>query len=246
MAEARWDEVFNPAELEKLQRDNPFKKLNDSVCELLENAIISYSIPPSTKLSPVKIALSLGVSRSPVTDALETLAQRGLVKSASGKKGYYVFELSHVSLRNLFNARIALEGTAAYLCAQRNMELRLPDLERLAKLFYASFEKQYFNRYAMIDQAFHNLLIDSCGNPLIAQMYRSIERLNTYYSIRSQDYLKSMGDSPELQTVAGQHLTIYRAIEMGMPDMAQQALKDHLNMGYIMGMHYHITIGNDV
>lgn len=246
MAGTQWDAVFNPAELEKLQTDNPFKKLNDSVCELLENAIISYNLPPGTKLSPVRIAISLGVSRSPVTDALETLAQRGLVMSSAGKKGYYVFELSHSSLRNLFNARIALEGMASYLCAQRNAEISLPDLERLAKLFYASFEKRYFNRYAMIDQAFHNLLINSCGNPLIVKMYRSIDKLNTYYSIRGQDYLKSVGDSPEFRTVAGQHLTIYRAIEMGMPDMAQQALKDHLNMGYIMGMRYHITIGNDV
>ncbi len=245
MGQVKWNELFNPGLLEQRQKSNPFVKLNDMVYSILEEAIISFSIPPATKLSPVRLAACLGISRTPVTEALGALEQNGLVTSPDSGKGYYVFDITHVSLKNLFVARAALEGAAAGLCARRCMELRLSDMERLAKLFYTSFEKKYFNRYAMIDQAFHNLIVNSCGNPLIIKMYRTIEKLNTYYSIRSQDYLMGMGNDPELKAVAGQHLAIYRAIEMGMPDLAERSVKDHLDMGYSMCMRYHMTIGEN-
>lgn len=206
--------------------------------------IISFNIPPGTKLSPVRIAELLNISRTPVAEALTALREMGLVVTREGKQGYYVFDLSHASLRNLFEARKALEGTAAFLCAQRNREIDLPMLERLAKLFSVSFEKKYFNRFSAIDQAFHLQIIQSCGNPLLLKMYMSIDKLNKYYSIRSQEYMMSIGNEPDFRAVAGQHLSIYRAIELGMPELAEQASKTHLDAGYSLAARYHLTVGN--
>ena len=246
MAEPQLNLIFSPSVLEKRQKNNPFEKLNDTVYEILETAIISYRIPAGTKLSMVQIAKLMNTSRTPVAEALERLCENGLVTTREDKKGYYVFDMSHTSLENLFMARKALEGTASYLCAQRNFAVDLPALKRLTDLIGASFEKGYFKRFSLIDQAFHNTIINSCGNPLIIKMYKSIDKVNSYYSIRSQEYISSKSNEDSFRAIVGQHKAIYSAIEMGIPQLAEDAAKTHLEAGYSLVLRYHTTMGNDV
>lgn len=246
MQEVRWEEIFSRRKLIKREAANPFEKLNNMVYAILEEAIISYSIPAGTKLSIVHIADLMNISRTPVKEALEKLREKGLVVTEKEKKGYYVFDMSHGSLEQLFMARKALEGTAAFLCAQRNFDVDLKALERLTKLIGASFEKQYFNKFSLIDQAFHSLIIDPRGNPLIIRMYKSIEKINSYYSMRSQEYICSKCMDDSFKAIVGQHIAIYRAIEMGIPGLAETAAKSHLDAGYILCLRYHTSMGNNV
>lgn len=243
MADICWEDIFNPEALEKSQDGNPFKKLNDTVYELMEDAIITYRIPTNTKLSPVKIAELLNVSRTPVTEALERLRELGLVVTSPDARGYFVFDISRTSLENLFSARRAIEGEAAFLCAQNNFSVDLPRLESLAKMFRASFEKQYFKHFSMLDKAFHNLLVESCGNPILVKMYQSIDKLNSYYSIRSQEYMNTVGTHPDAMTVAGQHMSIYHAVEMGIPELAKESMDRHMDSCYILCLRYHTNVG---
>lgn len=246
MTEPQLEVIFSPKVLEKRQKSNPFEKLNDTVYEIMEKAIISYQIPAGTKLNMVQIAKLMNTSRTPVVEALKRLRHDGLIVTPENKKGYFVFDISHGSLENLFMARKALEGTASYLCAQRNFNVDLPALKRYTELISASFEKGYFNRFALIDQAFHSAIVKSCGNPLIIKMYANIEKINSYYSIRSQEYISSQRNEDSFRAIVGQHNAIYKAIEMGMPELAETAAKSHLEAGYSLCLRYHTTMGNNV
>lgn len=242
MSEQHPDPVFQPSLIVKYQRDNPFKKLNAIVYEILENAIIACRIPPGTKISSTQIAEQLNVSRTPVEEAIYHLKERGLLCAREGKKGLYTpsstDKLLDISLDNLFEARIAIECTAAYRCAQYNFDVDLDKMRMLANMYYVSFKKGYFTQYALIDNNFHKLIIQSCGNPALERMFNTIEKQNKYYAIRSQDYLQKLAGETSLKVVSRQHMNIYQAIESGMPEMAEHAMKEHLNSGLMMCMRY--------
>lgn len=217
------EKYFRPELIEEAQKQNPFLRLNDIVYSIIEKAIIYGGLPPGTRLSIVKIAGLLNVSRTPVSDALEQLRQEGLVVTPPSRKGHYVFDISHASLEQLFMARKALEGTAAYICARQNSAIDMPRLRSLAIKFQRSFEKREFTNFSELDQDFHNQIIQSCRNPYILKMYAAMERFISYYSIRSQEYMSSLGNDPGVSVLSSQHMAIYRAIALGMPELAETA-----------------------
>jgi len=246
MTQKKWEDLFSSEKLMEQQRQNPFRKLGDMVYDIIESAIISYELQPGTRLNTVKTAELFGISRTPVKEALEQLRKNGFVVTSDAKKGYFVFDISNISLEQLFMARKALEGTAAYLCARQNMLINLEKLKQLAVLFRETFQKKYFIHFSMIDQAFHNLIVTSCGNRYIKSMYGEIERKITYYSVRSQDYMISLGEDPSFAILAGQHIAIYRAIELGMPELAETASKNHLDVCYSLCLRYHTAMNSMV
>lgn len=121
---------FTAQNITAAQEKNPFAKISDIVYELLEKAIFSSAIPPGSKLNISKLAEQMGVSTSPVTRAVERLEENGLVtavrSSDSKYRSYFVFDLSGESLEDLFVARRAIEGEAAFLCAQKRTLIDLP------------------------------------------------------------------------------------------------------------------------
>ncbi len=230
--------------IEEAQKRNPFLKLNDLVYHIIEERIINGELPPGARLSIVRIASLLNVSRTPVTAALEQLKAEGLVVTPPSRKGYFVFDISHASLEHLFMARKALEGMAACLCARQNTMVDMKGLRELAVRFQQSFERQDFEHFSELDQAFHSQIIRSCRNPFLQKMYASLERFISYYSIRSQEYMLALKDAPSFSMLSCQHMAIYRAIALGMPEMAEQASKTHLDTCYDLCMRYHTIVGN--
>ncbi len=238
------EKYFYPELVTKAQEQNPFLKLNELVYKLLATAILTSGLPPGTRLNIVRIAQLLNVSRTPVADAMDQLVKEGLVVTSPTRKGHYVFDLSHSSLEQLFMARKALEGTAAYICARQNTLVELGEMKQLAERFAQVFETGDFEHFSELDQDFHNLVITSCRNTYITKMYSVLKQFISYYSIRSQEYMLSLHGDPSLAILSCQHMSIYRAIELGLPDMAESASKAHLDTCYNFCMRYHTTQGN--
>src|SRR5262245_16027293 len=92
--------------------------LIDQVHDRLVNAIADGTLPPGQRLTQEEIALRLGVSRQPVSHALQVLRRRGLVEG-SGKRGLVVAPLDAKRLRDLYQMRAVLEALAASLAATR-------------------------------------------------------------------------------------------------------------------------------
>src|SRR5215510_15016080 len=92
--------------------------LIDQVHDRLVSAIADGTLPPGQRLTQEEIAARLGVSRQPVSHALQVLRRRGLLEEA-GKRGLIVAPLDATRLRGLYQVRAALEGLAASLAATR-------------------------------------------------------------------------------------------------------------------------------
>ena len=235
---------FTPDKIKLLQQSNPFIRLNDAVYSVIEQGIISGQLPPGTRLSVTKIAELLDVSRTPVTDALEQLKSEEFVCSHDGSSSrYYVFDISYNTLDHLFTARKAVEGTAAYLCAQRYKSIDTKRLKKLADDFSNCFATQDYSNFGELDMEFHRLIIQSCKNPYLIKMYSSMERFVDYYSIRSREYMLSLDNDPAFAVLASQHSSICNAIMLGLPDVAENASSTHLETCYCLSMRYHTFTG---
>ena len=220
--------ILTSSHLERQQALNPFKKLSEIVYEILEEAIISFQLKPGTQLNTVKIAQLLNTSRTPVTDALEQLAETGLVINSPTRKGYYVFDLSEASLHTLIEARQAIENYAAYYCACRNSEIDLKRMKILAQQFSRSIKSWDSRDFSQIDHSFHRIIIESCGNPLLQSMYDSLDRLCSYSSHRVEDFIRTEKRNSLMMRLENQHMAIYNAVALGLPDMAFDASRKHL------------------
>ncbi len=233
--------IFNAAHVKAEQLKNPFVQLNDVVYGILERAIINFGLMPGTKLSVAQISDLLGVSRTPVTYALEQLKAEGLVSSQPGHRGYYVWDISYSSLENNFMIRRAIEGTATYICTQKGIFRKDGQrLKELAEQFEAAIIERNYTDFSDIDMNFHRLIVQSCGNPYILKAYQQMERFLSYYSIRSQIYLIDKEDNKSvLEALSTQHIAIYNAIMTGIPELAENSAKAHLETCYNLSIRYH-------
>lgn len=231
-------DVISADILKEYQAKEPFYKLSEVVYKILEDAIVSCRIKPGSQLNTARIADLMGVSRTPVRDAMEQLADVGLVLISPRKKGYYVFDISHSSLENLIDARKAIENYAAFMCAEHSGNVDIERLQSLAKEFDNAIMSGDYTDFAAIDHDFHHLIVGSCGNAFLQSMYDSLERIVKYTSYRIQEKM-SAGGAAINSDLANQHMAICNAIALGMPDLAFRASDRHLDTILILCLKYH-------
>ena len=109
--------------LTKINLDN-YKPLRDVVFENLRAAILDGNLKAGQRLMEVQLAEQLGVSRTPIREAIRKLELEGLVVMLP-RKGAYVANMSFKDLIDVLEIRASLEGLAAYLAAERRSEKSL-------------------------------------------------------------------------------------------------------------------------
>ena len=145
--------------------------LIDQVYERLLEAIADHTLPPGQRIRQHELALSLGVSRQPVSHALHLLHRQGLV-SESGRKGFIVALLEPRRIRQLYEIRAALDGLACGLAAGRAKT----DPAGRAVLKEALAAGDGLDETSPLplliarDVAFHRALYKLSGNPAIEEM----------------------------------------------------------------------------
>lgn len=232
---------FSPQSIAAVQEKNPFAKISDIVYELLEKAIFSSAIPPGSKLNISKLAEQMGVSTSPVTRAVERLEENGLVtavrSSDSKYRSYFVFDMSGESLEDLFVARRAIEGEAAFLCAQKRSLIDLPRLQKLADAFQTAWQDfaqdldsaPTVSERAKIDLEFHHQLVLTTENKYLIDMFESLQGKLHYLSIRSCEFVATERKKDNLIVMGSQHVSICSAIGLGLPELARSAMVRHID-----------------
>ena len=226
-----------PARLEQLQKDNPFIRISDAVCEMLEEAILSSRLDPGEKLHINTIADALGVSGTPVREAMDRLISRGLVaeRTEPGRKyrTFSVFDIEDADIEQLFVARKSIDSTAAYICAQKNWRVDIGQLEYHAARFktamtdYVNGKTSYPD--AKADRALHNALVNAAGNRYLSEMYRTIEKKLNYLAARTCEFLALAQTRDDMWLLCNQHDAIVNAIRMGFPQLAQTAMAEHVD-----------------
>lgn len=124
--------------LTKLNLDN-YKPLRDVVFESLRKAIVEGSLKPGQRLMEVQLAEQLGVSRTPVREAIRKLELEGFVIMLP-RKGAYVADMSVKDIIDVLEVRSALEGLAANLAAERMDEKEVENLKEISESLNVAME----------------------------------------------------------------------------------------------------------
>lgn len=224
-------ETLDKYRLKQRMDASPDAKLKDLVTELLYDDIINLRILPGSKLNVNQLAASLGISRTPVAEAIASLSEIGFVISRPGQTGSFVLDLDLRDMINLYRVRNAIESEAAFLCAHNADDAVVKELRLLAEAFRDSVVMRDIRGMKDTDMPFHRLIVKSCGNPYILQTYEQILPKLTMYQASMIEFVgqKANESNPWLPSVQYNHISIVSAIRMRLPDLARQSMADHIS-----------------
>lgn len=195
--------------------------LRERALAALRAAITSGQYRPGDHLGEVELATNLGVSRGTVREALRALEQEGLVEAASRGR-LRVNSLTSDEIRGLYQVRAALEGLAATNIIESPHRSESVAALRAALVRLAGKETGLLQKVEA-DLAFHLLLCELAGNPMLVESWRHLEgRIRV--SIMSHDATKL----PAIMS-KDRHATIVDAIEEGDIGAARRIVEEHMS-----------------
>lgn len=199
-------------------------KASDRAYASLREDIMEWRLAPGTVLAEVEQSERLGVSRTPLREALARLAADGLV-AAQGGRGLVVTDVSTENIEQLFELRQALEQEAARRAAarrDRDVFVALRDEFRAAPDLLAGADPSRAAYYDLVSR-FDAAVDDASGNPYLVGALRSLRPHLVRIRRVAQD------DPARLRAAAGEHLLIVEAIVDGDGQLAASATQVHLH-----------------
>ncbi|NED96079.1 GntR family transcriptional regulator [Phytoactinopolyspora alkaliphila] len=198
----------------------PGVRVGERVYRTLRHRILTGGLEPGERLSVPAIARELGVSRSPVRDAVLQLVREGLAQETLNR-GAVISSIGRAELVSLYEAREALEGMAARLAAPHfTHDLRRRLLDNLAEHdeVVASGD---FDRHIDVDAAFHREIRQSANSPVIARMLDQIQG-------QIMIAMRSTSVSGGMDRALHDHREIFEAVAAGDPDASEAAARRHI------------------
>ncbi|MER3444035.1 MAG: GntR family transcriptional regulator [Meiothermus sp.] len=185
----------------------------------LREAILGGTLLPGTRISEPGLAESLGISRTPVREALQRLSQEGLVE-LSPNKGARVRVITPREVREVYEVRALLEAEGARLAAQRASEAELEALaQRLEALDRIPAEQ--YPEQMRVDFEFHSLLMEASHNRTLARVYQDLRSGLALVRAHQQ----TLSQHPKTRE---QHRQILQALQVREAERAARAAKAHV------------------
>ncbi len=193
----------------------------DFVFETLENDILSGVYPRGEILTELKLCERLGVSRTPVREALNRLKEQQLVEETSSHS-VVVLGISEQDLLDIYDIRLRIEGYATRLCAERITEEQLSELREIVALQGFYTERGGAAHIRDTDSRFHELVYQYCGNRVLQATLSELHH-------KVQRYRKISVEHPDRARFAVQeHADILRALEQHNGDEAERLTVLHI------------------
>lgn len=198
-----------------------YQPLREVVCETLRDAIRKGVLAPGERLMEIQLAEELGVSRTPVREAIRKLELEGYVIMMP-RRGTYVANLSIRDVNEVFEIRTTLDSLACGLAAERITDEELEHLQRLLVAIGGYIEDNDMDKIVETDMEFHDLLYQASRNSrLIGIIFNLCEQLTRFRST-------SMSYPGRLQATHEEHCRIVEAIAQGNVQEAQAAAEHHM------------------
>ena len=199
--------------------------LTEQTYEVLKNRILTRQVAPGEKISVEEVAHGLGVSRTPVTDALKRLASDGLVEIMP-RRGTFVSEVTARDVAEMFEVRLIIETYAAELIT-RNGQIDgfLQSIEEPIRVMsQATVDDDYGDYEAFIegDRQMHLALVKATENQKLIDMYSD---LNVHMHVARAHYLNSVENARQAHQ---EHEAILAAFKGGDPEQVKQQLSLHI------------------
>lgn len=189
--------------------------------EVIRAAILDGRLAPGQRLKEEELARELGISRTPVREALLVLQTEGMVEAAPNR-GATVRSYDADDLGEMYLLRAALEGLAARLAAERVKARDLAKLRKSCDRFESAGLLGTLEELVKENLFFHNTILAAAGSERIAQLVRSVTELPLVY----KSYLWY---SPSQKLVSAHyHRQIVNALEARDPERAESVMKQHV------------------
>ena len=198
------------------------RALYEEVAELLRQRIFARELEAGSWIDELRIAEALGISRTPLREALKVLAAEGLV-TMKVRRGAYVTEVSEKDLRDVYHLLSLLESDAARVVATCATEAQMAQIQESQNALTAAVNDR--DRFFEINENFHMLLLAIADNRWRDQMVadlRKVMKLNRHHSLFKEGRLE--------QSLA-EHQGIVDALAQRQPELAAQRMAAHFMNG---------------
>ncbi|MCL2865684.1 MAG: GntR family transcriptional regulator [Lachnospiraceae bacterium] len=195
--------------------------LRDVVFQTLRQAILKGDLKPGERLMEIQLSHKLGVSRTPIREAIRKLELEGLVLMIP-RKGAEVAKITEKTLRDVLEIRLALEQLAVRLACGRMTQEGLEVIKKAAKQCAEVSDTNDVMEVARLDVAFHDAIHEVASNQRLIQMLDNLQEQVYRYRV---EYLKL--DTTHSQIVK-EHQEIIKAIEKGDCEWAVEVTSLHI------------------
>ena len=200
---------------------NEYLPLRDVVFNTLRQEILRGELKPGERLMEIQLANKLGVSRTPVREAIRKLELEGLVLMIP-RKGAEVADISEKSLKDVLEVREALEELAARLACDKITKEGINRLKEAAQDFRSALKSNDITQMAEADVRFHDVICNATENQKLGQLLNNLREQMYRYRI---EYLK---DQQVYEKLLSEHEEIIRHIEKGEKDEAARVVSRHI------------------
>ena len=197
------------------------KPLREMVYEELKMQILKGSIIPGTRMMEVELAEEMGVSRTPIREAIRKLEKEGLV-TIEPRRGAYASMISTEDMVEILEVRQDLEGLAAYFAADRMTKSQMEELKQVSNSYNEAVMQGNMEAMIKHDTRFHHIIVESCRNKILVQMIEQLQELVLRFRYIYYDNFKRAENMPE------EHEAIVAAIAEGDADKARAAADIHI------------------
>ncbi len=199
--------------------------LRDVVFNTLRRAILKGELEPGERLMEITLANKLGVSRTPIREAIRKLELEGLVIMIP-RKGAEVAKITEKDLKDVLEVRASLEMLAIELACERITEGEIEDLRQTCQAFVESIdilEPDDLTLLAERDVAFHDVIFKATKNARLIQILNNLREQMYRYRM---EYLKMTSAREQL---VDEHLQILDAIVARDKVRARQMIEEHIS-----------------
>lgn len=201
---------------------NEFLPLRDVVFNTLRKAILTGELKPGERLMEIHLANRLGVSRTPIREAIRKLELEGLVIMIP-RRGAEVAQITEKSLKDVLEVRRALDALCAELACDRIGEEEIRKLKQACDEFGRAVVTGDATTIAAADVAFHDIIVLATGNERLIQLINNLSEQMYRYRF---EYIK---DESRHDTLVQEHRMIYDSIIRRDKKKAAEAARLHID-----------------
>lgn len=201
--------------------DDEFLPLRDVVFNNLRQAILTGELKPGERLMEIHLANKLGVSRTPIREAIRKLELEGLVIMIP-RRGAEVAQITEKSMNDVLEVRESLDALCVELACDRITDQGLEALKAAKETFEQCVKTKDNRKIAQADIAFHDIIVQATGNQRLIQLVNNLAEQMYRYRF---EYIK---DSSQHATLIEEHSHIYQSLLAKDKEAAAAAARTHI------------------
>ncbi len=200
---------------------NAYLPLRDVVFQTLREAILKGDLRPGERLMELQLAAKLGVSRTPIREAIRMLEQEGLAVTIP-RKGAEVARMTEKNMEDVLQIREALDELAVQVACDKMTDQQLENLTLAMKNFENAIQAGDLKKTAAYDVEFHDIIYESTDNPKLVTLLNNLREQIYRYRV---EYLKEKENYPML---IKEHETIVAALKEKNKERVSDAMRCHI------------------